>query len=145
MINNVVLMGRLVATPELRTTQNGISVTRFTVAIERKFVKQGEEKQTDFIDCSAWRQTAEFVSKYFVKGAMIAVVGNIQTRSYEDKNGVKRKAFEVVVDNVSFCGRKSENATSNSSPNLDILKDKVEEFNNSQNEYLDIPDEDLPF
>ena len=107
MLNNAVIMGRLVADPELRTTGNGISVTSFTVAVDRRFVRQGEERQADFIDIIAWRQTAEFVSKYFRKGSMIAVQGSIQTRMYEDKNGNKRKAVEIVADNVSFCGSKN--------------------------------------
>lgn len=146
MINNVVLMGRLTAAPELKTTQSGISTVRFSIAVERRYNKQGEEKQTDFIDCVAWRQTAEFVSKYFNKGSMIAVIGSIQTRNYEDKNGNKRKAVEVQVDNVSFCGSKSETGTGGN-PNLDVLKDKVEQFNAPQNNssYTDIPDDDLPF
>lgn len=109
MINNSVLMGRLTATPELRQTASGVSVTSFTLAVERSFVKQGEERQADFIDCVAWRNTAEFVTRYFEKGSMIAVVGSIQTRNYEDKNGNKRKATEIVVDNASFCGSKGEN------------------------------------
>ena len=147
MINNVVLMGRLTAAPELKTTQSGISTVRFSVAVERRYNKQGEERQTDFIDCVAWRQTAEFVSKYFNKGSMIAVIGSIQTRNYEDKNGNKRKAVEVQVDNVSFCGSKSETGTGGGNPNLDVLKDKVEQFNAPQNDssYTDIPDDDLPF
>lgn len=147
MINNVVLMGRLTAAPELKTTQSGISTIKFGVAVERRYNKQGEEKQTDFIDCVAWRQTAEFISKYFNKGSMIALVGSIQTRSYEDKNGNKRKAVEVQVENVSFCGSKSESGTSGNNPNLDILKDKVEQFNAPQTDsgYTDIPDDDLPF
>ena len=147
MINNVVLMGRLTAVPELKTTQSGISTVRFSVAVERRYNKQGEERQTDFIDCVAWRQTAEFVSKYFNKGSMIAVEGSIQTRNYEDKNGNKRKAVEVQVDNVSFCGSKGETGTGGGNPNLDVLKDKVEQFNAPQNNssYTDIPDDDLPF
>ena len=147
MINNVVLMGRLTAAPELKTTQSGISTVRFSVAVERRYNKQGEERQTDFIDCVAWRQTAEFVSKYFNKGSMIAVEGSIQTRNYEDKNGNKRKAVEVQVDNVSFCGSKGETGTGGGNPNLDVLKDKVEQFNAPQNggSYTDIPDDDLPF
>ena len=147
MINNVVLMGRLTAVPELKTTQSGISTVRFSVAVERRYNKQGEERQTDFVDCVAWRQTAEFVSKYFNKGSMIAVVGSIQTRNYEDKNGNKRKAVEVQVDNVSFCGSKGETGTGGGNPNLDVLKDKVEQFNAPQNggSYTDIPDDDLPF
>ena len=115
MINCAVLMGRLVADPELRTTTSGISVTSFRIAVDRSFVRQGEERQADFIDIVAWRQTAEFVSRYFRKGSMIAVQGSIQTRSYEDKQGNKRTAVEVVADNVSFCGSKSESGTTGGS------------------------------
>lgn len=108
MINNVVLMGRLVATPELRNTQTGLAVTSFTVAVERSYARQGEQRQADFINCVAWRNTAEFISRYFQKGQMIALTGSIQTRNYEDKNGNKRTAVEVIVDNASFCGSKAE-------------------------------------
>ena len=111
MLNCAVVMGRLVADPEVRQTPTGVSVCRFTVAVDRSYVKQGEQRQADFIDILAWRQTAEFVGKYFQKGSMIAVTGNIQTRNYEDKNGNKRKAVEVVVDNASFCGSKAESGT----------------------------------
>ena len=111
MINNVVLMGRLVATPELRSTGTGVSVASFTLAVERAYAKAGEQRQADFIDCIAWRNTAEFITRYFQKGSMIAITGNIQTRNYEDKNGNKRKAVEVVVDNASFCGSKAESGT----------------------------------
>lgn len=115
MLNCAVIMGRLVADPELRTTTSGISVTSFRVAVDRNFVRQGEERQADFIDVVAWRQTAEFVSRFFRKGSMIAVQGSIQTRNYEDRNGNKRTAVEIVADNVSFCGSKSESGTTGSS------------------------------
>lgn len=108
MINQAVIMGRLVADPELRQTQSGFSVTSFTVAVDRSFVKQGEERQADFIDVVAWRGTAEFVARYFQKGSMIALRGAIQTSTYEDKNGIKRKKFEIIAEDVSFCGSKSE-------------------------------------
>lgn len=110
MLNSAILMGRLTGDPELRTTPNGTSVTSFTVAVERNY-KNGDEKQTDFINCVAWRGTADFVSTYFKKGQMIALQGAIQTRNYEDKNGNKRTAVEVIVDNVSFCGGKNDNTT----------------------------------
>lgn len=110
MLNVAVLMGRLVADPELRQTPSGLSVTTFRIAVDRNHAKTGQERQADFIDIVAWRQTAEFVCKYFRKGSMIAVQGSIQTRSYEDKNGNKRTAFEVVADNVSFTGYRSESA-----------------------------------
>lgn len=114
MINCAVIMGRLTADPELRTTTSGISVTTFTVAVDRSYVRPGEERQADFINVTAWRQTADFVTKYFRKGSMIAVQGSIQTRSYEDKNGNKRTATEIIADNVSFCGsRNSDNGSQN--------------------------------
>lgn len=111
MLNCAVIMGRLTADPELRQTPNGVAVTTFTVAVDRSFVRQGEERKADFISVVAWRQTAEFVSKYFSKGSMIAVQGSIQTRTYDDKNGSKRYVVEIVADNVSFCGSKSESGT----------------------------------
>ena len=111
MINNVVLMGRLVATPELRNTQTGRSVTSFRLAVDRGYVKPGEQRQADFIDCVAWGTSAEFITRYFQKGSMIAVTGSIQTRNYEDKNGNKRTAVEVLVNQASFCGSKSETGT----------------------------------
>lgn len=116
MLNCAVIMGRLTADPELRTTPNGISVTSFSVAVDRSYQRAGEERQTDFINVVAWRNTAEFVSRYFRKGSMIAVQGSIQTRNYEDRNGNKRTAFEIVADNVSFCGSKSESGTTGGSP-----------------------------
>ena len=106
MLNIAAIMGRLTADPELRKTPSGVSVTTFTLAVDRSYVKQGEERQADFIDVVAWRGTAEFVCKYFSKGRMMAVDGSIQTRSYEDKNGNKRKAVEIVANNVSFAGDK---------------------------------------
>ena len=111
MINTVALMGRLVYEPELKTTQSGISVLSFVVACDRSYQSQGQERQADFIDCVAWRQTAEFISRYFHKGSMIAIEGSIQTRNFTDKNGNNRKAVEVVCDNVSFCGSKAESGT----------------------------------
>lgn len=116
MLNCAVIIGRITANPELRTTPNGVSVTSFTVAVERSYQKAGEERQTDFINVVAWRGTAEFVSGYFRKGSMIAVQGSIQTRSYEDKSGNKRTAFEIVADNVSFCGSKNEDRSGGAKP-----------------------------
>lgn len=106
MLNRAILMGRLVADPELRQTPNGISVTAFCIAVERNYSKD-KERQADFINIVAWRQTAEFVSRYFSKGKMIIIEGSIQTRSYEDKNGNKRTAVEVVAGNVMFGETKS--------------------------------------
>lgn len=107
MLNVVALMGRLVYEPELKTTQNGTNVCSFRIAVDRSFTRQGEERKADFIDVTAWRQTAEFVSKYFQKGSMIAIEGSLQTTSYQDKNGNNRTKVEVVASNVSFCGSKA--------------------------------------
>lgn len=107
-MNVSAIMGRLTAEPELRTTPGGVSVTSFTLAVNRDYAKPGEERQADFIDVVAWKGTAEFVCKYFSKGQMMAVTGSIRTRSYEDKRGNKRKATELVASGVSFCGSKSE-------------------------------------
>ena len=130
MLNNVSLMGRLTAAPELKSTSTGTAVTAFTLAVERAYAKQGEQRQTDFIDCVAWRTTAEFITKYFQKGSMIAVTGSIQTRSYEDKNGNKRKAVEILVNSVSFCGSKADTSVP---PSSNADSDELGE------------DEDLPF
>lgn len=108
MLNVVALMGRLTADPELRTTPAGVSVTSFTIAVDRSFVKQGEERQADFINCVAWRGAADFIAKYFQKGSLIAIDGKIQTRRYQDKDGHNRTAFEVVVDNAHFAGSKEK-------------------------------------
>lgn len=106
MLNVVALMGRLTADPELRHTPQGVSVTTFTIAVDRSFARAGEQRQADFIDIVCWRSTAEFVCKYFQKGSLIAVDGSIQTRTYQDKNGNNRKAFEIVANNVNFAGGK---------------------------------------
>ena len=104
MLNMAMLMGRLTRDPELKHTPSNIPVTSFDVAVERRFKDENGGKQTDFISCVAWRQTAEFITRYFAKGKMICVLGSIQTRPYTDKDGNKRTATEIVVDEVSFCG-----------------------------------------
>ena len=109
MLNKAILMGRLVADPELRRTPNNNSVTSFTLAVNRSFTRQGEQPQTDFIDIVAWGKTAEFVSRYFVKGQQVAVAGRIQTRMWEDKQGNKRKSVEVVAEEVHFAEPKRDN------------------------------------
>ena len=143
MLNCAVIMGRLTADPELRETPSGVAVTRFTVAVDRSFVKAGEERKADFINVVAWRQTAEFVTRYFSKGSMIAVQGSIQTGSYE-KDGVKRATFEVVADNVSFCGSKSESGT-NGAPRTPVAA--APSFSNgSADDFAAMADDDdLPF
>ena len=102
MLNHIVIMGRLTRDPELRRTGSGIAVTSFSLAVDRDFAREGGERETDFIDCVAWRQTGEFVSKYFTKGRMAVVSGRLQIRSWTDKDGNKRRTAEVVADNVYF-------------------------------------------
>ena len=109
MLNHITIMGRLTRDPELRRTGSGIAVASFTVAVDRDFGgRDGGEKETDFIDCVAWRQTGEFVSKYFTKGRMIVVSGRLQIRSWTDKDGNKRRTAEVVADNCYFGDSKRE-------------------------------------
>ncbi len=110
MLNRVILMGRIVADPELKTTGTGISVTSFRIAVDRSYVKQGEERKADFFDIVCWRNTAEFVCRYFGKGSLIAVEGQLQSRTYQAKDGTNRYVVEVVADNVSFTGERRENA-----------------------------------
>ncbi|MBR3445589.1 MAG: single-stranded DNA-binding protein [Prevotella sp.] len=133
MINCAVLMGRMVGDPELKTTPSGTSVTSFRIAVDRI----GKDKAADFIDIVAWRQTAEFVTRYFHKGSMIAVQGSIQARNYEDKNGNKRTAFEVVANNVSFCGKEQTKAV-DLEPVCNIDTATPQDFET-------IDDDDLPF
>ena len=104
MLNKVILMGRITHHLELKQTPNGISVLTFSLVVERQYSKKGEERQTDFISCVAWRNTAEFINRYFGKGRMIAIVGNLRTRTYDDKNGTKHYITEVFVDEASFTG-----------------------------------------
>lgn len=101
-MNKAILMGRMTRDPELKYTQNNTAVLSFTIAVNRRRNANGQEPKVDFIDCVAWRSTAEFVSKYFAKGQMIVVTGEIQTRSWEDKHGSKRKTTEILVDEVEF-------------------------------------------
>lgn len=123
-MNTTALLGRLVGTPELRVTSSNKKVISFTLAVRRT------KEITDFIDCVAWEHNAEFITKYFEKGQLMAATGHITTRTYEDKNGNKRKAVEVVVDSVDFAGEKSE---------------KKPEQTSATNDYQDIPDDDSDF
>ncbi|MBP3673462.1 MAG: single-stranded DNA-binding protein [Oscillospiraceae bacterium] len=108
MLNHIVIMGRLTRDPELRRTGSGIAVASFTLAVDRDFKPDGGERETDFIDCVAWRQTGEFVSKYFAKGRMAVVSGRLQVRNWTDNNGSKRRSAEVIADNVYFGDSKRE-------------------------------------
>ena len=129
MLNSATLMGRLTADPERRQTPNNIPVARFTLAVDRNF-PSGGERQTHFIDIIAWRKTAEFVSNYFHKGMLVAAQGSIQTRSYTDNQGVKRKAFEIVADSVYFAEPKRDSSPSYSPTDV--------------GDFEEIPD-DMPF
>ena len=106
MLNDISILGRLTADPELKSTQGGIAFCNFTVAVDRDFKKEDGEREADFVPCSAWRQTAEFICKYFGKGQAIALNGSLQSRRYDDKDGNKRTAYEVVVRNAYFAGDK---------------------------------------
>lgn len=134
MINTVALMGRLTYEPELRSTPNGTAVIRFQIAVDRNYQASGKEREADFIDCVAWRGTAEFISRYFHKGSMIAVEGSIQTQSFTDKDGKQRKSVEVVANNVSFCGNRENGSQANTEP---INDNNIEEIVDD--------DGDLPF
>ena len=130
MINNVVIMGRLTKDAEERKTNSGKSVCSFCVALDDRFDKE----KTHFVDVIAWNKTAEFICKYFHKGSMIAIQGRLTTRTWEDKNGTKRKAVEIVADEVSFCGDKK----SDTSHSADVAPP-------ADGDYRDIPEDDLPF
>ena len=116
MLNVVVIMGRLVADPELRTTTNGINLARFRIACDRSYARQGEQRQTDFLDVVAWRQQADFVCKYFQKGSLIIIEGSIQSRQYQDKNGNNRTGVEIVANNINFGGPKNSNGNGGGAP-----------------------------
>ena len=144
MLNHITIMGRLVRDPELRRTGSGIAVASFTVAVDRDFgPKDGGEKETDFIDCVAWRQTGEFVSKYFTKGRMIVVSGRLQIRSWTDNDGNKRRTAEVVADNCYFGDSKKDGNTTSATP----ANNYVPPVAPTENDYalLDDDDAQLPF
>ena len=146
MLNRVILMGRLVADPELKTTQSGIGVTSFRIAVERSYAKAGEERQTDFINIVCWRNTAEFVCKYFPKGSLIALEGQLQTRSYQDKDGTTRYMVEVLADKVSFTGEKTERQESKPQSYPKQTGTPVAYSNGSDRAFEEMPiDDDLPF
>ena len=144
-LNVVALMGRLVAEPELRHTPNGVATCTFRIAVDRSYSKDGERK-ADFIDIVTWRQTAEFVCKYFHKGSMIAVNGSIQTRNYEDKNGNKRTAFEVVAEGVHFASTAREAPKVDAQRTPEPFKTNAAAADVQQDGFAVIDDsEDLPF
>lgn len=138
-MNIAALTGRLTAEPELKKTPSGASVTTFTIAVDRKMQKQEEDRKVDFLNCIAWRNTAEFICNYFRKGQTIAIQGEIQTDTYE-KDGIKRKKWEIVVENASFCGPKPE---SNNQRPADSQTDNSSEDAFEPMNFAE--DDDLPF
>lgn len=156
MLNRVILMGRLTADPEHKQTPSGVSVTSFSIAVERNFADKEGNRTTDFINIVAWRNTADFICKYFAKGRMIAIEGSIQTRRYEDQSGNKRTAFEVLAEQVYFADSKSggaEGGAPASKPASFPTPSSFEEpkkgsgagFSMGDFEEIDTEDDDLPF
>jgi single-strand DNA-binding protein len=135
-MNLIILKGRLTKDIELKTTTNGTPVAAFSLAVDRNYTPKGQEKQTDFINCVAWRNTAEFISKWFSKGSAMLVRGELQARNYEDKNGNKRTAFEVIVDTAEFCeSKRNTSEQTNEQPAA----------NNDDFQEITGLDDDLPF
>lgn len=135
-MNKVILVGRMAKDPELRATASGTSVASFTVACDRRFVKQGEERKADFINCIAWRQSGEAISKYFKKGDRIALEGSIQVRDWADNDGKKHYTTEVIVDAWEFAQSKNESAA---------VSQQVSEPTESIDGFMPVYDEDVPF
>ena len=141
MLNHITIMGRLTRDPEMRSTQSGVAVASFTLAVDRDFGgRDGGEKQTDFIDCTAWRHTAEFVSKYFSKGRMAVVSGRLQIDNYTDNDGNKRKSAKVIADNIYFGDSKKDGATGSQS-------DETASFTPAPSGFVtvDVDNSELPF
>ncbi len=150
-MNVVCLLGRLTGDPELKTTPNQVSVTSFSVAVDRAYTPKGQERQTDFINCVAWRGTAEFISRYFHKGQRIALQGSLQMRSYTDRDGNKRTVYEVVVDNAFFAESKNSGFDGGAAPRYDS---QVPSYSESKPAFSTaaagdfeeiVGDDDLPF
>lgn len=141
MLNKIILMGRLCTNPELRRTGSGTSVTSFSLACDRDFKSQSGEKETDFIDVVAWKNTAEFVSKYFSKGRMAVVDGRLQIRDWTDKDGGKRRSAEVIAENVYFADSKRSESNDNQKENFNALSGRVSD------DFVPISEEDgeIPF
>lgn len=143
-------MGRLVADPELKTTASGVSVTTFRIAVDRSYVKSGEERQADFFDIVAWRYTAEFICKHFRKGSLIAIDGSLQSRTYQAKDGTNRYVVEVVADNASFTGERRDSSAGfsggYSQPAPQYTEQTPSYSNGSSQDFMEVQlDDDLPF
>lgn len=139
MINTIVIMGRLTFEPELKVTPGGAEVLNFQVACDRGYQKQGEERKADFIDCVAWNQTAQFISKYFHKGSMIALNGSLTVENYTNKNGEKRKSVAVTVRDASFCGSKNDEI------NPALNNKQMNYSSNNNSDFEEIIDDDFPW
>ncbi len=148
-MNKAILVGNLTRDPEQRTTGSGISVTTFTVAVQRRYKSQDGTQQADFINCVAWRSTAEFISKYFTKGSKIGIVGSIQTRNYDDANGVRKYVTEVVVDDAEFVTSKSQNQGANRddlpAPPPEPAQNADDMFADELSDFQPLDDAELPF
>lgn len=156
MLNVVVLMGRLTADPELRTSSNGTNYCRFSIAVDRSFVRSGEERKTDFFNCVSWGKTADFISRYFTKGQMIAVQGSLQTGSYTNRDGVKVNTVDINVNDANFTGSKKESGAADQSSYTGSYGDRRAQnapsapapaySSGSADDFIPTPvDEDLPF
>ena len=148
MLNRAILMGRLVSDPELKTTASNVSVSSFRIAVDRSYVKSGEERKADFIDIVCWRHTAEFVCRYFSKGSLIAVEGQLQSRTYQAKDGTNRYVVEVVADSVHFTGERKDGANNKQTPSQSQQNYAPQQQNYQQEQdfYDELPaDDDLPF
>ena len=148
-MNKAIIIGRLTRDPEMRTTTSGINSTTFTVAVSRNYANQNGERETDFINCVAWRKQAENISKYCTKGTQVAVEGRIQTRSYDAQDGTKRYVTEIIADNVTFLGRNGAQSAGENNyvgagsdiATTDISEDPFKDFGNE----VALSDDDLPF
>lgn len=141
MMNVICLQGRLVRDPELKRTNAGVAVANFTIAVQRNMKNQDGERESDFIDIVCWRHTAEFVCKYLQKGNLVCLNGSLQTRSYEDKNGNKRKAFEVVADNVHMAGDRAARSEEGEAEQQEMAPAQPVKNNG----YVEVETDDLPF
>jgi len=152
MLNSIILIGRLCADPEYRTTQSGVPVAKFRIAVERNFIdKQTDQRQTDFIDCVCWRGTADFCQRHFFKGQQAAVQGRLETRNYEDKNGNRRTAYEVQVESLYFSDSKREDRpTDYLRPPQEQYKQQAKDIaysgvSNTDDDFTPVDSSDLPF
>lgn len=149
MLNKIILSGRLVRDPEMRTTQSGKSIASFTLAVERDFAPQGQQKETDFINCTAWNGTADFISRYFSKGSMATVCGSLQIQTYTDRDGNKRTSPNVNVENVYFAGEKRAEKSENVEKSKSAAKGKSAYSSKATPkqtfEEMDGDGDDLPF